>query len=84
MKVNDSLINTEGPIDSNRNDRGWICPVCGRGNAPWVGTCPCQFSTTHPVTNPRITWSDQDEGNFASDLMNGITYAGVGTDGEVL
>lgn len=24
--------------------RGWICPVCGRGVAPWVGMCPCQGS----------------------------------------
>ena len=20
---------------------GWICPVCGRGNAPWSPSCPC-------------------------------------------
>ena len=20
---------------------GWICPVCGRGVAPWVDVCPC-------------------------------------------
>lgn len=20
---------------------GWICPVCGRGNAPGTATCPC-------------------------------------------
>ena len=20
---------------------GWICPVCGRGNAPYTQTCPC-------------------------------------------
>lgn len=20
---------------------GWICPKCGRGNAPWASTCPC-------------------------------------------
>lgn len=20
---------------------GWICPVCGRGNAPFTSTCPC-------------------------------------------
>lgn len=22
--------------------KGWICPVCGRGVAPWVNYCPCQ------------------------------------------
>lgn len=21
---------------------GWICPVCGRGVAPWMSFCPCQ------------------------------------------
>ena len=21
---------------------GWICPVCGRGNAPWNSYCPCK------------------------------------------
>ena len=21
---------------------GWICPVCGRGVAPWVEVCPCR------------------------------------------
>lgn len=25
---------------------GWICPVCGRGLAPWVDYCPCQGSET--------------------------------------
>ena len=22
--------------------KGWICPACGRGVAPWVDVCPCQ------------------------------------------
>lgn len=37
--------------------KGWICPVCGRGVAPWVDVCPCQkdagvinvTTTTEPV-----------------------------------
>lgn len=24
--------------------RGWICPVCGRGLSPWTSFCPCQGS----------------------------------------
>lgn len=20
----------------------WVCPVCGRGNAPWNSCCPCK------------------------------------------
>ena len=24
--------------------KGWVCPVCGRGVAPWVDFCPCQGS----------------------------------------
>ena len=24
--------------------KGWICPVCGRGVAPWVDYCPCQIN----------------------------------------
>ena len=22
--------------------KGWICPVCGRGLSPWTSFCPCQ------------------------------------------
>ena len=22
--------------------KGWICPVCGRGLSPWMNFCPCQ------------------------------------------
>jgi hypothetical protein len=25
---------------------GWKCPVCGRGNAPWMATCPCNGNKT--------------------------------------
>lgn len=29
---------------------GWVCPVCGRGVAPWVDYCPCQIDRN-------ITWA---------------------------
>lgn len=25
---------------------GWTCPTCGRGNAPWVQTCPHPLRST--------------------------------------
>ena len=29
---------------------GWRCPVCGGGNAPWVGRCPCTAAGPPSVT----------------------------------
>ena len=30
------------PRDFGKKE-SWICPVCGRGVAPWVDYCPCQI-----------------------------------------
>lgn len=24
---------------------GWVCPLCGRANAPWISQCPCMPTT---------------------------------------
>ena len=54
VEVND-LVNrpqncdTSLPQDFDKKE-GWICPVCGRGIAPWVDYCPCQI-------NRNITWA---------------------------
>lgn len=29
---------------------GWVCPVCGRGNAPWNSTCSCKGYVPFQVT----------------------------------
>ena len=28
-------------MSEEKGQRGWICPVCGSGLAPWVDKCPC-------------------------------------------
>ena len=39
----------------NFGQQGWICPVCGRGLAPWVSVCPCndKFEVTCGAENLR-------------------------------
>ena len=34
---------------------GWICPVCGRGNAPYTSTCPCVPLPPFSITCNTIT-----------------------------
>lgn len=29
------------PVPQGFGWQGWVCPVCGRGLAPWVSVCPC-------------------------------------------
>lgn len=31
----------ETPLTNHTFRMGWQCPVCGRGNAVWLATCPC-------------------------------------------
>ena len=36
---------------------GWVCPVCGRGNAPFAASCPCKTAPypKMPVTYPPLS-----------------------------
>lgn len=37
--------NCDMPLSQDLGKKeGWICPVCGRGVAPWVDYCPCQIN----------------------------------------
>jgi hypothetical protein len=40
-------------------NRGWVCPVCGRGVAPHTNTCPCEgkgLYTTQP-SKPQLAFT---------------------------
>ena len=47
---------------------GWICPVCGRGVAPWTSFCPCQGSEM------KITYGTSISANNGIHLDECIKY----------
>lgn len=60
---------------------GWVCPVCGRGVAPWVDVCPCQGSEMQITYGTSLAteeidsiqdyyeqWTKQHNTNFDGEL----------------
>lgn len=48
--------------------KGWICPVCGRGVAPWANYCPCQ--SDWKITYGTSTTINNEELNRLFELNN--------------
>lgn len=55
------------PQDFGKQE-GWICPVCGRGVAPWVDYCSCQ--SDWKITYGTGTATDNEELNRLFELNN--------------
>lgn len=52
MSAADDKTNQTEEIRQTVLHMGWQCPVCGRGNAPWVSTCPCTRINNPPPIYP--------------------------------
>ena len=73
------LSNCDMPLPKGfGKQEGWICPVCGRGVAPWVNMCPCQ--SDWKITYGTSTGGDVDLSEY-QDMMNRIQKALE--DGEI-
>lgn len=44
-ELNDGSLLTVGS-----SERGWVCPLCGKANAPWKPECDCHKSSTYTTT----------------------------------
>lgn len=70
--VNDLVyrpLNCDMPMPQGFGEQGWICPVCGRGLAPWMNFCPCQGSEI------KITYGTGTGVNDDFDINEYIKYA---------
>ena len=54
------------PLPGVGKQEGWICPVCGRGVAPWMNYCPCQ--SDWKITYGTGTTTDNEELNRLFEL----------------
>ena len=73
MEVNDLVYrpqNCDTPLPQDFGKKeGWICPVCGRGVAPWMSFCPCQGDWK--ITYGTGTGGDVDLSEY-QDMMDRI------------
>ena len=76
-KIGDKIeINSPIDIGVIGEPKGWICPRCGRANAPWISQCNCSASpftkiNTSPayVASPCQTCSNNPANYYIFDII---------------
>ena len=59
--LDNNVKNCDMPVpDSFGQQYGWICPVCGKGLAPWVRECSCVNNNNNTMNDisTRISYSE--------------------------
>jgi hypothetical protein len=70
-------------------EEGWVCPKCGKVNAPWKGSCDCVVPVlmgypTYPVYPQYPYWTPYPWPNWWGGATSGIGSAvGGTTKGEI-
>ena len=58
---------------------GWVCPLCGRANAPWLNQCPCQPIKTWTFISPTapLKWDPGEPycTTTATSTKDGVTWS---------
>jgi hypothetical protein len=63
-----SAVGNNNSLPMENKQYGWICPVCGKGLAPWVSECSCVMSNTMNDISKRISYTEPMVGYRYNEL----------------